>query len=423
MLFSSARECVRVSISTDRKRSASLLLRVEKGAYASRLLARVSEAGIRTRVMAVLRWRRTLDAALNNCLKTPLRKLDTEVRTVLRLSLAEVVLIGVPAPVAGDGAVHLVREMGKGRASGLVNAVMRRAPAAWKHLLDSAPPDLKFSHPEWLWKRWRGYFGQEAGEKIMEVAQTPAAPWAWALEDLEFSAEMRRHSWMPEAFTEAGNRLIPMLQSGRAYAMDPSSQLVAHLAVCCMGDRGRLLDLCSAPGGKAAHILSRTSECRVTASDLSLKRLRLGQRLMRQSDRLQFLAADATSPPFDEPDFDLVLLDAPCSGSGTFRRHPELKWKLEATDIMERATLQKSMIQSAVSLVKPGGFLLYSTCSIEPEENEGHFRPCPSGFSIESAEEYLPTGTPWIPTEVGGYRLLPGEEWDGFSIHLVKRIL
>jgi len=243
-----------------------------------------------------------------------LRKLDAEVRIVLRLALAEVVLIGVPAPVAGDAAVYLVREMGRGRAAGLVNAVMRRAPSAYRNLLKEAPPDLKYSHPEWLWKRWSRFFGQQAAEKIMEISQTPAVPWAWALEKLDSPFPIRRHPWMPGAFTADRDHLIPLLQSGQAYAMDPSSQLVAHLAASCIKGDGRLLDLCSAPGGKTAHILRHTSRCRVISADLSIKRLRLGRRLVQRDDRFQLLVSDATNPPFDRPDFDLVLLDAPCSG-------------------------------------------------------------------------------------------------------------
>jgi len=407
-----------VNVSAERRTAAGILLRVGEGAFASRLLAGVSSAGIRKRVMAVLRWQRSLDEALGRCLKKS--RLDPEVRIVLRLALAEVVLIGIPAPVAGDGAVRLVRRMGKSRASGLVNAVIRRAPDAWHDMMRKAGPDFRFSFPEWIWNRWRESFGEAEAEAAMCFSQEPADLWVFFPGDGADVEGLSAHPWLPEAWRAPGAALLPALRRGDAYAMDPSSQLVARLAAEA-APGGRILDLCAAPGGKSARIASMDPSIRVLAADLSLSRLRLGRNLLDRSGIRGRVVSDALLPALVPGAFDLVLLDAPCSGSGTFRRHPELKYRLRPEDIEGRAELQARMIRAALELVAPGGLLLYSTCSVEPEENEAHFKALPPGFDVRSPAELLPDGTPWKETDSGGGRLLPGPEWDGFSFQLLKR--
>lgn len=408
-----------MSVSADRKTAAGILLRVEGGAFASRLLGEVSSAGIRTRVMAVLRWRRTLDETLDRCLKHP--KLDVEVRTVLRIALVEIVEIGVPPAVAGDAAVRLIRQMGKTRAAGLVNAVIRRAPSSWRKVLEGAPPDLRYSHPRWIWDRWRKRFGEEAATGAMQAAQIPAKLWVWWLEAAQESPTLTGHPWMSGAYTAPGRELIPALQAGQAYAMDPSSQLVAQLAAGISKNGYRVLDLCAAPGGKSARIAGINNTLEIAAADLSLGRLRLGKMLLKKAGVKALVAADSAAPAFRAGAFDLVLLDAPCSGTGTFRRHPELKWRLHPEDVSERAGLQNSLISGALKLLVSGGILLYSTCSVEAEENEAHFSQIPESCEIVSPESLLAESIPWIKTDAGGGRLLPGPEWDGFSFHLLRR--
>jgi 16S rRNA (cytosine967-C5)-methyltransferase len=135
------------------------------------------------------------------------------------------------------------------------------------------------------------------------------------------------------------------------------------------------------------------------------------------------IAADALDPPFGAAEWNLVLLDAPCTGTGTLRRHPELKWRLSAEAIVEAVENQKNLLASAIRLVAPGGVLLYTTCSIEPEENEGVVADLPLGFVLENLDPHLPPGVPWISTPAGGVRILPNPDGDGFTMHALRKSL
>ena len=126
-------------------------------------------------------------------------------------------------------------------------------------------------------------------------------------------------------------------------------------------------------------------------------------------------------PPFADGGWNLVLLDAPCTGTGTFRRHPELKWRLDPESVFELVVKQRDLLAAAVKLVAPDGALLYTTCSVEPEENEDVVRELPVGFEIEDLEGHLPEGTPWISTSAGGIRILPNPDGDGFTMHALRR--
>lgn len=420
-----------MSTSADRAAAARLLIRVEGGAFASRLLASAGRPGVRARVLAVLRWLRRLDWVLGLHLRRPLDGLDPEVRAVLRLGLAETAILGVPAPVAVDGAVRLIRRLGKGSASGMVNAVLRRVATAWRSMEGEAPPDVLFSHPAWLWERWRKAFGERAALEALQADQEPAPVWVWWLDEGRPAALESRgvglepHPWCPGAWRAPGAdaRLAAEAASGRAYVQDPSSQLAALVAVRLAGEGSRLLDLCAAPGGKTALAARGASWARIAAADLAPGRVRLLRELAAAVDRpITVLAADAARPALRPGAWDLVLLDAPCSGTGTLRRHPELRWRLAEADIEERAAIQERLLRAAYGLPAPGGVLLYSTCSIEAEENEALFRAIPDGFQRVDLGAVLPEGTPAAVTAAGGVRLLPGWAWDGFTFHAIRRL-
>lgn len=422
-----------MSSSADRRRAALLLARVEGGAFASRLLERVPEAGVRVRVLGVLRWLRRLDQVLGAVVQRPLDRLDPEVRVVLRMGLFEATCLGVPAPVATDAAVRLVRRLGKSSAAGMVNAVLRRAGARWEDVGRSASPDLRLSHPRWLYERWCSVFGKAAAARVMEVGQEPADLWVWwAREDAARRAEVDGvilvpHPWCPGAWKAPADApvLARAVARGDAYAQDPSSQLVAHVAAKLGGttQAATLLDLCAAPGGKTALALRLRHWQVVAAGDLRLGRLRL---LEATVDRLGggalVAVADAERPPFVQQAWGVVVIDAPCSGTGTLRRHPELRWRLKPEAISELAVRQAAMIAAALALVAPGGVLLYSTCSVEPEENEGLFKEVPAGWVVEPLEPVLPPGTPAIPTAAGGITILPTPVNDGFTLHALRRV-
>lgn len=409
-----------------------MLVRVEGGAFASRLLERVRERGVRARVLGVLRWLRRLDEALGALTRRPLEKLDPEVRAVMRLGLYEATGLGVPAPVATDAAVRLVRQLGKGSAAGMVNAVLRRARERWQRIDRSASPDLRLSHPRWLFERWCSAFGEEVAVRVMEVDQEPADMWVWwASEDAarrpkDGGRSLTPHPWCPGAWTARADAplLARAVSNGEAYAQDPSSQLVAHIAAALGGAAGAatMLDLCAAPGGKTALAVRLRRWETAAAGDLRLSRLRiLGATLARLGGAVLAAVADAAHPPFAPRTWDVVVLDAPCSGTGTLRRHPELRWRLVPDAIATLASHQARMVAAARELVAPGGFLLYSTCSVEPEENESLFAGVPPGWAVEPLEPLLPPGAPVVATRAGGVTIVPSPVNDGFSLHAIRR--
>ena len=416
--------------SADRQLAARLLVRVEGGAYSSRLLAGSLPAGVRARVLGVLRWQRTLDAALAVPLRRPLDRLDAEVRAMLRVGLLEAVVLGVPVAVATDAAVRTVRRLGKTSAAGLVNAVLRRAAPSWATLLEQATPDLRLSHPEWIYRRWLCEFGEEAAERAMAADQEPAPVWVWWREEQARDAaeasgiDLHPHPWCPGAWSapEHARGLLAAVAAGEAYVQDPSSQLVAHLALRLGSGGGRLADVCAAPGGKLALWRHLGGSSRPLALDRRLGRLLLAGRLLDGVGGAGLVVGDAAAPPLPPGNFDLVLVDAPCSGTGTLRRHPELRWRLRPEGIAELAALQGRILAAAFELAAAGGAVLYTTCSVEPEENESLLGRPPAGFEAVELASLLPPGVPTVPTSAGGIRVLPGRDGDGFTMHAERRV-
>jgi len=417
-----------VSVSADRLAAVHLLVRVEDGAYASRLLASMSGGGVRTRVLGVLRWQRRLDHLLDRFSRQPVARLEPPVRAAMRIGLFEAVHLGVPNAVATDAAVHLVRHLGRSSARGLVNAVLRRAVAVGGEIGNQLPADLRWSHPEWLARRWQTLFGDDRAAEMMAAAQEPARLWARFLDDgesrspSESVSEATPHPWCPGAWSADSRVVLDEVRAGRAYVQDPSSQVVGLVAQNLAPTGGRIVDLCAAPGGKASQLAARGPWAGSAAADRSLGRVRLMRRLLEDMPRrMPVVVADASRPSFVGRFFDFVLLDAPCTGTGTLRRHPELRWRLDEESPTRLATLQGRLLAAACDLVADGGALLYSTCSIEPEENEHHFSADRTGFGALDLGQLVPEGSPVVSTASGGIRLLPSEDGDGFTLHAVRR--
>ena len=419
-----------MKLSVDRLTAARLLMRVEKGAFSSRLLAggKVAPAA-RVRVIETLRWLRALDAILSLRCRRDLMSLDPEVRATLRIGLVEVMRLGLPPALATDGAVRLTRRLGKTSASGMVNAVLRKAAAEWRETMANSTIDVQLSHPRWLYSRWVDNFGSRTAVECMRASQERATTWAWFFGDPGLE-QLRRdgvalepHPWCPGAWSapEDAPRLVETVKAGGAYAQDPSSQLVAHVATALAGDGKRMLDLCAAPGGKTALMMRLARWRRAAAADLQTRRALLMRGTLKRAGGCAAVAADARRPPFVAGEWDLVLLDAPCTGTGTFRRHPELKWRLRRQSIDELAGKQRQLLEAGFNLVAPNGVLLYATCSVEPEENEGVVGDIPNGFESESLGSLLPDGVPWIPTPAAGARIPPNPEGDGFTMHAIRR--
>jgi len=430
-----------VSSSSERRAAVLALIRVEQGAFASRLLQPVASPGVRARVLGVLRWLSALDWVLRRHVRSGLERLDPEVRAVLRLGLYEAVYLGVPIPVATDAAVRLTGSLGKGSARGLVNAVLRRATAGYGAELEGAPEHVRWCHPRWLVRRWKAAFGDRAADEAFASDQEPAPLWAWlAGSDTRAALEadgvvLEVHPWCPGAWRAPADpaALARAVARGDAYAQDPASQLVAHVAArlwdgLAPGTPRLCADLCAAPGGKAALLGRLRPGLELICLDLQLTRARLVRRLgsrLAGQPGLPVVVADAGAPPLQPSGLGLVLLDAPCSGSGTLRRHPELRWRLSVAELERLATAQMRLVAAALELLAPGGVLLYSTCSVEPEENERLLgEPLDAEISrFERCElaSLLPASSGAIPTSSGGARLLPSTLNDGFTMHAVRR--
>jgi 16S rRNA (cytosine967-C5)-methyltransferase len=418
-----------VRLSANRLTAARQLIRVEDGAFSSRLSAGGTAPAARVRVLEALRWQRAIDCVLQPRCRRKLAQLDPEVRASLRIGLVEAMRLGLPPALATDGAVHLVRRLGKSSAAGMVNAVLRKAGAEWREVLEASSIDVRLSHPWWLYNRWVENFGSESAAAAMASAQEPAVTWVWFFGEDTASALAREgivledHTWCPGAWSARENapRLVRLVKEGAAYAQDPSSQLVAHVAKNLARGGDRFLDLCAAPGGKSALMLRLGRWAIAVAADLRPARVGLMRPTLASAGECSVAVADAMRPPFAPGAWDLVLLDAPCTGTGTFRRHPELKWRLSPESVGEIAEKQKRLLASGLELVAPGGVLLYSTCSVEREENEDVVSDLPSGFELEDLESVMPDNAPWIPTDAAGARILPNPNGDGFTIHAIRR--
>jgi 16S rRNA (cytosine967-C5)-methyltransferase len=268
--------------------------------------------------------------------------------------------------------------------TGLLNAVLRKLPEALEATHPSNKPDAHFSHPKWLFKRWNKEFGAQTTLKLMEWNQRTPATYLKLYETPgELPQGLETTQWQQFYKVSAGaswaKDLHPLLNKGNAYIKDPSTRLAPGLLAPKKGDD--VLDLCAAPGGKAydlAHLMQR--EGHIVALDLP------GNRIQRLSENLENLATEKLQCTILEGDlleltddtfageglpaqYDAVMLDAPCSNTGVIQRRTDVKWRLRGRDVSNCAYLQKQLLAAAASCVKPGGRLVYSTCSIEIDEN------------------------------------------------------
>jgi 16S rRNA (cytosine967-C5)-methyltransferase len=366
-----------------------ILLRVDRDhSYASELLhsdrnAKLSptDHGLATElVMGVLRWRSMLDERLASASSQKLDRLDLEVLTALRLGMYQLMfLCRIPARAAIFEAVELMKTARKRSAAPFVNAVLRKASAIQPNVVagmqdatDAKSLAANSAHPDWLVTRWTERYDLPTARQICAHDQTVPAT-AIHLYDNQTADEL----------AQAGIQLSPGLlltgarrvhsgdvtktrayREGRAPIQDEASQLVALL----VGRGERILDCCAAPGSKTQLLARRNPQGTVFATDLHPHRARL-LRELTDSPNIRVLAADARHLPYN-PGFDRILADVPCSGTGTLARNPEIKWRLTAEDLLDLQSRQVAILKSALAHLAPGGRLVYSTCSLEPEENE-----------------------------------------------------
>jgi 16S rRNA (cytosine967-C5)-methyltransferase len=306
-------------------------------------------------VMGVLRWQLALDAVLASYLKRKSR-LDDEVAIALRMGAWQ--LLGmdrIPPHAALSESVELTKVSGHSSASGMVNAVLRRVAEA-RSTIVLTPQN---AHPEWMIERWTRHFGSDAVAAIAAYDQQEPEL------SVRSSAEMDQLAH--GAFLMRARRVSDGVIPENARIQDEGSQLVAEIA----GRGCRILDCCAAPGGKTAILAENNPKAKIMAVDISRARLDAMRRSFARdphSVRIQCVLADVTYLPFRD-DFDLILCDTPCSGTGTLARNPEIKLRLAIEDLGRQQQRQIAILRSAYHLLAPGGRLIYSTCSLEPEEN------------------------------------------------------
>jgi 16S rRNA (cytosine967-C5)-methyltransferase len=307
-------------------------------------------------VMGVLRWEIALDARVSKLLARPDQRLAQPVALALRMGAFQLLHMDrIPAHAVLNESVEMCRAAGQPHAAGMVNAVLRKLAAAQKpgaRIFESpAAFAERLGHPLWLVERWVAAYGREAALAICEYDQRE--PQAGVL------------------FAET---------PADAPQMDDGSRLVAEIAAAAMpetGDRApRVWDCCAAPGGKTLMLALRLASAEILASDVSAKRLALMSARLRRfayAERVKCVVADASaSTEKDGLDgaFDLILCDVPCSGTGTLARNPEIRHRLRLEDLARQAERQRAILGGALRRLAPGGRLVYSTCSLEPEENE-----------------------------------------------------
>jgi 16S rRNA (cytosine967-C5)-methyltransferase len=368
-------------VSPARGAAFDVLLRVETAdAYASELLhsprvAKLSPAdhGLTTEiVMGVLRWRSVLDEKIASYLDKPLAKLDVEVITALRLGAYQLLFLDrIPAHAAINESVELVKKARKRSAAGMANAVLRKISAQSSALPSRSNQDLLGAHPAWLVQRWERTYGIEATQAICSYDQTTPQTAIRAndtlIEELMTEAiQLEPGRLLKQAYTVTAGDITRThaFREKRLTIQDEGSQLIALL----LGRGQRILDCCAAPGGKTRILAEQNPRSTVIATELHRHRAALMRRLVPLPN-VHIIAADIRSMPV-AIHFDRILVDAPCTGTGTLARNPEIKWRLTPDDISRMQAYQLEIVSAAMKQLALGGQLLYSTCSLEPEENE-----------------------------------------------------
>ncbi|MBI5832931.1 MAG: 16S rRNA (cytosine(967)-C(5))-methyltransferase RsmB [Armatimonadetes bacterium] len=403
-------------IDSSRRVAVEVVARCEQGAFAERVLeqalARAKYPHWSTRATALaygtLRLRARLDAVLGPFLSRPLAEVDAPLRAVLRVGAYELLFAD---HVETAQAVHALVELAKDESRGghvglgsLTNAVLRKLVANADQLRVE-PPGLSidqrlegwWSLPRWVAERWVRRWGEEGALELAQAAGTDPHV------HLRVNRCRTDREQLLARLTEAGVRArpsalspwgvlisggqperLPGFAEGWFTVQDEASVAIAELTGAQPGLRA--IDLCAAPGSKATQLAEMGAE--VLACDIQRKRLaRVDESALRMGLTIETLVADARELPGKVEPADIVLLDAPCSGTGTLARRPDLRWRLDDERLAEVQRLQRELLAAAARLVKPGGVLVYSTCSLEPEENDEQMT-----WLAQVGSELLPDG-------------------------------
>lgn len=394
-------------------------------------------------VLGVLRWQLRLDRQLRAHLAKPQAKLDAEVRIALRMGAFQLQHMDrIPARAAIDESVELTKLSGHRFAAGMVNAVLRKM-ASSKLLEESRDTAALAAYPAWMTERWRHEFGDETACAICRYGQMPPAL-TLRLVDAAAETELVRAGVQLEAgqLLSAARTVLTgdvtataAWREGRVRVQDEGSQLIAEIA----GQGSAILDACAAPGGKTLILAERNQQARIVACEASAPRAAaLRERLAPLGERVECRHADAALLT-DREAFDLVLADVPCSGTGTLGRNPEIRHRLTPEDFARQAERQTMILKAALGAARSGRRVVYSTCSLEPEEDEqviaavlaegAQARVAPlaprleemraGGILTPEGAENLRSGL----TPEGYLRLMPGKfGTDGFFVAVLTRM-
>jgi 16S rRNA (cytosine967-C5)-methyltransferase len=361
-------------------------------------------AFVRNLLAVSFRRRGQIDALLGSFLAKPLPSPDAIVADILQLGIAQLLFLNTPAHAAVDTAVRLTEAIGRMRLKGLVNAVMRRATREGAGLVERQDA-ARLNTPDWLWRAWLQAYGPDTTRAIAAAHLNEAA--------VDFTLRGELADWPQQLEAQvlptgslrriAGGavRELPGFNAGAWWIQDAAAALPARL----LGDvKGRrVLDLCAAPGGKTLQLAAAGAQ--VIAVDVSTPRLaRLADNLQRTNLKAELVTADAALFKPSEP-IEAILLDAPCSSTGTIRRHPDAPWRRRPDDVTQMAALQRRLLDHAVALLPPGALLVYAVCSLQKEEGEAQIEHLlAAGAPVELvpvtadelpglAEAILPNGT------------------------------
>jgi 16S rRNA (cytosine967-C5)-methyltransferase len=409
-----------------------------------------------TLVLGVLRWQIRLDHQIKTLLKHPNARLEPEVLIALRLGAFQILhLDRIPAHAAIDDSVELAKQAGHRFASGMVNVVLRKladSPAFAFSENSATNLALAQAHPAWMVARWADFYGLGAARALCRHGQRQPAP-ALRIHDPAIADELAAEGiQLAPAELLYGARTVlsgdiassAAFTQGRLRIQDEGSQLIAELASQCVQNLNRkpkrILDSCAAPGNKTLILAQRNLKARIVACESSPRRFeQLRERLAPLGDRIECRLADATTLE-ESSAFDLALVDVPCSGTGTLGRNPEIRHRLQLDDLDRQAERQRSILRAAFRAVRIGGRVVYSTCSLEPEENEHVVAAVLAEttnarqISLASSIEFLERECVLIPSAVkrlkdsltseGALRLLPGAfSTDGFFVALIESVV
>ncbi|MCK5770691.1 16S rRNA (cytosine(967)-C(5))-methyltransferase RsmB [Algiphilus sp.] len=383
-------------------------------------------------VYGVVRHYRRLGWQAERMLERPLRDAPL-IEVLLRVGLYQLLDLRVPDHAAIAATTGAAPMLDAEWAGSLVNALLRRTQRERDALAEPEAPAIRHSCPDWLLARLEADWGEARAEQMIATANVQAPMTLRVnrrrMDPAAYRARLARAGMAADAVAGAPDAVVlgapsavddlPGFARGSVSVQDASAQLAADLLDVASGQR--VLDACAAPGGKAAHLLERCPDAALTALDVDRERLQqVDATLRRIGLRARLVAADAcdTGRWWDGAAFDRILIDAPCSGTGVIRRHPDIKWLRRETDIAALATRQRALLDALWPLLAPGGRLVFATCSVLREEGADVVDAfvADQGDAVPATPD-LPVGERDGP----GWRIAPGGEWDGFFYALLER--